>query len=293
MRWLAVLTFLVVSTLLFAQNGAQAVAAKALQQHPLPCDTDASISKGCHANYPAGCGLPYDKSGGFLPPDLSYKPRYDAYLAYFKNQIATVLPTSQGLLTRADFVNKYVSAAAVTPQITAYNHSAVSAQMLALGEGQYFSVIGYLYYTKINDQGEASNCDITNDEPSSDYHIGIGFDPKLAKTAPGAGTKTAPLEKASIVVEMTPHYRAKYHKGTWTNAILQTILGRQVRVVGQLLLDNDHMTGNAVCSAPGASTNCWRLSPWEFHPVTEFYVCKSDSCVENSPDWIPLDTGKF
>lgn len=283
MRWLAVLVLLLVPIFTFAQNGAKSVAAKALQQKPQACGSDASTGTACHANFPAGCEI--SKGSGKL--------LYDAYLAYFKNQIPTVLPTSQGLLTRADFVNKYHSAAAVTPAITKYNHASVSADMLALGEGQYFTIIGYLYYTKINDQGEASNCDIKKDESASDYHIGIGFDPTLAKSAPGAGTNTAPLEKASIVVEMTPHYRAKYHNGTWTHTVLQTILGRQVKVVGQLLLDNDHMDSGAVCSAPNASNNCWRLSPWELHPVTEFYVCKAAPCAENSADWIPLDKGKF
>jgi hypothetical protein len=283
-----------------AQNGAKAVAAKALQAEALPCDTDAHDGVGCHSNYPAGCGLPRDPSdkNKFAEPDLSFHPHYDPYLAYFKNQIPKVLPASQGLLTRADFVSKYRSALKTTTKITQFNHADVSDETLALGEGQYYTVIGYLYYSQVSGGGEACNCDVQHDDPSDDYHIGIGFDPKLANIATTATKEQKKqLQKASIVVEMTPHYRAKYHKGTWTNDVLQSILGRQVKVVGQLLLDNDHMGANAVCGAPKASaddkSSCWRLSPWELHPVTEFYVCKTAPCAENTSDWIPLDKGKF
>lgn len=278
--------------LAFAQNGAKAVAAKALQAGAVPCDTDAATGIQCHRNYPAGCGL-RKVDGRFEPPDPSFHPQYDAYLAYFKNQVPKVLPTSQGFLTRADFVSKYRAALKTKTRITSRNHAKVSNETLALGEGQYFSVVGYLYYSQVSKGGEACNCDIQNDDPSDDYHIGIGFDSALAATAKGAsGDQKKKLEKASIVVEMTPHYRRKYHKGKWTNDVLTNILGRQVKVVGQLLLDNDHM-GKAVCSDPNASADCWRISAWELHPVTEFYVCKSSTCSETSPDWIPLDKGSF
>ena len=300
MRSLLLLVLFFAAAVSLGQNGAKAVAAKALQAEALPCDTDAAQGTGCHANYPAGCGLPRDPNNNrkFLGPDLSFQPRYDPYLAYLKNQIPKVLPTSQGLLTRADFVAKYHAALQTNTKITQFNHADVSVEMLALGEAQYYAVIGYLYYSQVSAGGEACNCDIQNDDPSDDYHIGIGFDSQLAKVA-NAATKDQKkqLQKASIIVEMTPHYRAKYHKGKWTNTLLQSILGRQVKVVGQLLLDNDHMGANAVCGGSNSSaddkSSCWRLSPWELHPVTEFYVCKAASCAENSSNWIPLDKGKF
>jgi hypothetical protein len=298
MRPLLLPILLLSTSLAFAQNGAKAVAAKALQAQPLPCGNNAKTGPACHKNYAAGCALPKDPNhkGKFGPPDLSYAPRYDAYLAYFKNQIPTVLPKSQGTLTEVDFVSKYRSALKATPKITMSNHKAVSAQMLALGEGQYYTVAGYLYYEKLSSGGESCNCDIQKSDPGDDYHIGIGFDENLAATAeqiknnekdPNFGE----LTKGSIVVEMTPHYRAKYHNGKWTQAKLDRALGYQVKVVGQLLLDNDHMGGDAVCSASNASSNCWRISPWELHPVTEFYVCsnKKDCDANASNGWTALD----
>ena len=208
-----------------------------------------------------------------------------------------MLPKSQGTLSEVDFVSKYRSALNATPKITKSNHRAVSAQMLALGEGQYYTVAGYLYYEKLSSGGESCNCDIQKSDPGDDYHIGIGFDENLAATAEQVqnNEKDHPnfdqLTKNSIVVEMTPHYRAKYHNGKWTEAKLDQALGYEVKVVGQLLLDNDHMDAGAVCSAPNASSKCWRISPWELHPVTEFYVCsnKKGCDVSSSTGWTALD----
>ena len=298
MRPLLLSLLLLTSVLAIAQNGAKAVAASALKAQALPCGkTNAKTGATCHKNFAAGCGLPRDPKhkGKFLPPNPSFSPGYDAYLAYFKNQVPKVQPKSQGRLTQVDFVSKYRAALKVTPKISKTNHNQVSAAMLKLGEGQYFTIIGYLYYETLSSGGEACNCDIQNSDPGDDYHIGIGFDEDLAGTAPTAAhgsDEMKQLQKNSIVVEMTPHYRAKYHNGKWTEDKLRDALGKPVKVVGQLLLDNDHMDAASVCSNPKATSKCWRLSAWELHPVTEFYVCRNDKCDENSPtaDWEPLDT---
>lgn len=302
-----------------SQNAANAVAAQALNAEAVQCDSDASTMSGCHANYPAGCGR---KNGSmvFVP---GYHPQHDPYLNYFKNQIPSVLPTSQGLRGKADFQKKTdavfkVNADNPKNPIKKNNHGAYSQALLDLEEGRYFTVIGYLYYSQVTD-AESSNCDLQKSvvgEGAEDYHIGIGFDAQIAsqvrsgklqmdaaeeqaaaatgkkaKGGQGAGSKKEPseLQKQSIVVEMTPHYRAKYHNGKWTHNLLESIQGRQVKVIGQLLLDNDHMADADICRQKAAPLSCWRLSPWELHPVTEFYVCKSDSCTEDSPDWVALD----
>jgi hypothetical protein len=274
------------------QNAAPSVATKASNAQAVQCQSDANTGSGCHANYSAGCGRKKDaKSGKFLPYDPSYQPKYDAYLAYLKNQIPLVLPKSQAVLTRSDFVSKYQQALKFKNKITTDNHAAHSQELLALGEGQYFTIVGYLYYSLINTGGESCNCDLPNNEPAADYHIGIGFDSQLAANVGTTDKQT--LEQNSIIVEMTPHYRARYHAGKWTSTLLDSIRGRQVKIVGQLLLDNDHMKASDVCGTPGATAadqkSCWRLSAWELHPVTEFYVCKTNSCTEQSGEWIALD----
>ena len=289
MRPLLLSLLLLTSSLLIAQNGAKAVAASALEAQAVACGNDYKPGISCHANYPTGCAL---KGGKVV---LNFHPGYDAYLNYFKNQVPTVLPKSQGTLTRTDFVTKYRSAAKSKTKITKSNHRLVSSEMLALGEGQYFTVVGFLYYVKVASSGESSNCDIASDEPSDDYHIGIGFSASDAAGVrpdqPGGKGKAATkdMEKGSIIVEMTPHYRSRYHASTWKKDELDKILGSQVKVVGQLLLDNDHMDKSSVCSATDATDKCWRLSPWELHPVTEFYYCPGNKCSASSATgWKPL-----
>jgi len=208
-----------------AQNGAQVVAAAALKASPEQCEDVTNVAQ-CHRGYAAGCSN-------------SAKPTYDAYLAYFKNQIPTVLPQSQGFLTLSDFASLYQRE---PDGITTNNHATFSQELLDLKEGQYFTTIGYLYYALINEGGEACNCGLKKNPPASDYHIGIGFDAQLAQTAPSApsdGPEHQTLERNSIIVEMTPHYRARYHPN-WTFDLLMSLRGKQVKVVGQLILDNDH-----------------------------------------------------
>jgi len=270
-------------TTMAAQNGADVVAAEALKETAEECENVATVTD-CHSSYAAGCSLP--KNGKY---DENFHPQYDAYLAYFKNQIPTVLPESQGVLSLADFVSLYQNE---PDGLTTNNHASYSAELLQMREGEYFTVVGYLYYMLINEGGEACNCALKKDPPASDYHIGIGFDAQLAKVAAtGTAEEKKPLNKETIIVEMTPHYRAKYHP-QWTDTLLKNILGRQVKVVGQLLLDNDHAKASDICSSPPAATDakgCWRASPWELHPVTEFYVCPNESCEVDSADWVALD----
>jgi hypothetical protein len=62
-----------------------------------------------------------------------------------------------------------------------------------------------------------------------------------------------------------------------------------VRIVGQLLIDNDHFQPNADCGRSDATKSCWRGSVWELHPVTRFEVCETGTCTAKSGDWVPLE----
>ena len=122
----------------------------------------------------------------------------------------------------------------------------------------------------------------------------MGFDPALAKQIlknkpkPVFG-KPGPIDKTSVVAEMTPHTRAP----KWTFARVNSLQGQQVKVVGQLMIDNVHLNVNDDCGFPGATASCWRSTVWEVHPVTQFYVCslKNKLCDQSSPDsaWTSLD----
>jgi hypothetical protein len=96
-------------------------------------------------------------------------------------------------------------------------------------------------------------------------------------------------EQETVIVEATPHYRAEFHP-TWVSAAtIQKLAGRRVKVVGQLLYDNDHANASDNCGYPKADmSSCWRGTAWELHPVTQLYLCKAgNSCTADSPasDW--------
>jgi len=234
----------------------------------------------CHDNYPTGCS----KAAG-----------YDAYLNYLKN--LTPSPASGGItfLDQPAFENLNASTPPALGQTN--NHATFEDQLNELGEGQQRGVIGYLYYYE-KTNAESSNCELTGPAPgygNVDFHIGVGFDPNLANQV-NRSTPSQPslqLQQNSVIVEMTPHYRARFQEGVWTLANLKPALGHKVKVVGQLLVDSEHNTPADNCALDGtpqqiAQTKCWRYSVWELHPVTSFAYCQDDSCTQDSGDWIPI-----
>ena len=175
------------------------------------------------------------------------------------------------------------------------NHADHREALARIGEGQLFGVVGYLYYVKKTGP-ESSNCQLASDDAEGsnvDFHIGVGFDADVAallrarKKVPDAKV----LTQQSVIVEMTPHYRFTYAADRWTLENLRAVIGRQVRVVGQLVVDNEHNLGSQNCAmatTSGQRETCWRASVWELHPVTQFLVCGTEKCTESSPDWQEL-----
>jgi hypothetical protein len=258
------------------------LAAQAPSQHATLCVhvTDAAT---CH-QLPAGCGPPEHQG-------------YDPYLAFLKNQ--TIDPASASALVKHTFTRlSDITALDASTRALGLNMSkeaGFAAKLADLGQGEIDVVLGYLYYAE-STGAEACNCRLT-DPADTDVHIGIGFDPMLAErirtnafTVTGSGHTDA-AKRTSIVVEMTPHYRARFHP-TWTRDKVAALKGRRVKVVGQLLVDADHNEAKQDCAFPHAVTaSCWRASTWELHPVTQFFVCKQGkTCTSaTSTDWQELD----
>jgi hypothetical protein len=240
------------------------------------CEENIADFQACHANYPTGCS----KGAG-----------YDAYLNELKN--LTPLPATGGvnLLNQAAFDNLNAKTPSDLGQDS--NHATYKDQLSQLGEGKQFAIVGYLYYFE-STGAESSNCELTGTD-NVDFHIGIGFDSNLASQV-DSNPKPAPalkkqLQQNSVIVEMTPHYRAQFEDGIWTLANLAPALGHQVRVTGQLLVDSEHNkpTDNCALAQTAAQKNhCWRYSIWELHPVTAFEYCKDDGCTATSGNWIPI-----
>ena len=264
---------------------------------PETCGDDAGSMEDCHANYKGGCSK-------------SQHPRYDAYLNFLKNQTPNPDVEPVKFLTKDDLdaLESEIVGSDDADRLTENNHADHAAELAALGERKIHAVIGYLYYAYPTGK-ETCNCQLSG-ERAVDFHMGIGFtkpstgELKTLRSVasylhdrPGHTFKNKDPEKdklrafepLSFVVEMTPHYRARFRPG-WTAPRLDDAVGMQVKVVGQLMADNAHANGSDDCGYPNSDTTCWRASIWELHPVTAFFVCTSSTpCTENSAAWIRLE----
>jgi len=253
----------------------QQLADEALKQKVVACQSVTSQAK-CHSKYVAGCGR-------------TASAKYDPYLDYFKND----LPGTDSKPAETVDLAKLTQLEKDTPgSLVEGNHNTFSKDFVKLNEGEIVEADGYLYYAE-STGAESSNCYVTG-AANVDIHIGIGFDAKKvaeAKSKPAAKTpKFLDLQAHSMIVEMTPHYRAQ-KEPKWALASLQAAYGKQVKVVGQLMADNDHHKTADDCALSGATPNCWRLSIWEIHPVTAFYVCTASAgCTSSSTTgWTKLE----
>jgi len=233
------------------------------------CEEGIENYQGCHPRYPTGCSPTGD---------------YDGYLNFLKNQQPARSVTPVRVFTG---IGDYQDLERRTPkELGKSNHLDLKDQLTAMGEGQPHAVIGHLYYAK-QEGAESSNCELTAPE-DTDFHIGIGFDPSVAASLVKNGARVTGLDKNAVIVEMTPQYRAVFAP-EWTLAALQRTLGKQVKVVGQLMADNEHNVPNDNCGLPDAGASCWRASIWELHPVTSFQVCTSDAgCKADGTGWVDL-----
>ena len=246
---------------------------------------DVQDSEQCHAKYRSGC-------------NSSSQP-YDPYLNFVKNTIdfsGAAQPTT--FFTKLEeFQTKEQQLQATEKQLGVNlgkgNHDKFADALKKQGEGTLQGALGYLYAIKpeTGGSGETSNCKLSQNEEDVDFHIFIGFDANVAAqiiTHPNSA-KLSDKGK-SIVVEMTPHYRAAFQPN-WTSDAVKSVRGHKVKVVGQLMVDNDHNSTKDNCGLAGAGSTCWRATIWELHPVTKFEVCmaKNNDCDVNSSDWVDLE----
>jgi hypothetical protein len=271
-------------------NSASRTASEIDSLQPETCADNLETVDDCHDNYKAGC-------------THSPNPRYDAYLDYLKNSMPDPA-SSPADLNHGNPIDAAFLADSEnnTPDtLTAYNHAQHAADLADMGEGQVVSVVGTLYYA-IHGGAESVNCQLSGDDSLVDFHIGIGFSDfplgagVLDQLRSGKDFKSVlqqadqlTLEQNSFVVEMTPYYREQFKSG-WTLSKVQGVTGRQVRVNGQLMIDNFHHKSSDDCGLADANPDkCWRLSVWELHPVTSFQVCNGDHCDANSTNWVNLE----
>jgi len=274
---------LAIPAYLYADRAHDLAKQAAKQKAVTGCDTGSLNTQTCHNQFPTGC------------TESSHK--YDAYLNFLKNQTPGTASPSMALLNGKDFQSLEGK---IPGGLGSRNHAKFASTLAGLGEGNIVTVIGFLYFVEDTSKGangklsigETTNCKLQLPD-SYDFHIGMGFDAALAqqivKTRPKPiFGKPVGMDKTSVVAEMTPHTR----RPKWTFAHVNSMQGRQVRIVGQLMVDNVHWNAKDDCSFPSAEPSCWRATVWEVHPVTQFNVCNQiKGCDESSPDsdWTSLD----
>ena len=145
-----------------------------------------------------------------------------------------------------------------------------------VGERSLVQFIGYLAVKPGASKphpntGESVNCNLTGSD-NNDFHINLTPQP-------------SDTEYHGIVVEMIPQDR----DAKWTVKLLQAVqrANLQVRVRGQLFLDNHHKVNKDQNHPMGGQPK--RLSLWEVHPIVTFDVCAAGQCSADSSHWQPLE----
>jgi len=142
-----------------------------------------------------------------------------------------------------------------------------------VSEGDFVQIAGYLVGLPQRPKAEGPesvNCNLNDprNHTANDFHIPVAR----------AATDT---EYDGIVVEMIPQQRP----GEWSIEAIRQIArdGLPMIVRGQLMYDNKHRVNKDPNNDNGQPK---RFSLWEVHPVTEFYVCRKDSCdPANIDEW--------
>ena len=251
----------------------KALVDKAGKVEPESC-SQVETFQDCHANFAAGCAD-------------SDRPTYAAYLNFVKNQSPDPALAPVKVLGESDVA---ALDAALPATLHRGNHALLAQELAQMGEGNIYALTGYLYVVEPSG-AESSNCELTGPD-DVDYHIVIGFDPAVAHNLASGAHLTkqekAALKAQGVVVEMTPHTRAQHP--AWDDTLLANYLGRQVKAVGQLVVDNEHRVPKDDCALPNHKATCWRRSVWELHPVTQFYICTSATpCAPDSSHWVKLE----
>jgi hypothetical protein len=243
------------------------------------CGEGVEDYRACHTAYPTGCS-----SNGNYDPYLNLMKNQTTWASMQPDQVFTSLPEILQLEAK------------IPPGLGKSNHGDNLTQLAALGEGKIHGVVGYLYDIKVEGK-ESSNCQLEDDadHENVDFHIFIGFDggvaEKIRNHTPLTPEEKKEVTQQSMIVEMTPHYRDTNHP-EWTSDAVKAAKGQQVRVLGQLMVDNEHFVSGQDCAKDPRTAACWRASVWELHPVTDFQVCESGSCTATSTaGWTPVGEG--
>jgi len=155
----------------------------------------------------------------------------------------------------ASFADAHTSKTSFHPDRSALRSLALGAG--TINEGDLVQVAGFVNAVR-PEGGESVNCAGAD---GGDIHLNLGAQ---------GGT-----EWQGVVVEMIPQLQRPVGWDSTTLAHLKS-QQRQVLVVGGLTYDNEHLVNDDPAHPNGTQPK--RISLWELHPITAFYVCESASC---------------
>jgi hypothetical protein len=281
------------SAAIAANSQLEAFTARARSIQPEICEEDGlDTVEDCHSVHRTGCSH-------------SQNPGYDAYLNFLKNIMPTSVPQDAPAMSPDDLVALDTH---LPDTLNSRNHGDHASELATIGEGNIVKLVGTLDYAFISGS-ETCNCQMSGDESVVDYHIGIGsgdfpagndvltlFRGGRIRTSKDLDQNVGPADKAalqqgSVVVEMTPFYRVKHPENGWSLDKLDKATGHKVRVTGQVMVDNAHLSSTQDCALSSTAKerkSCWRASVWEVHPVLRFEVCHDATCTADSNDWVEL-----
>lgn len=127
------------------------------------------------------------------------------------------------------------------------------------------SLVGYVVNVKPGGD-ETVNCGET-DAAYTDTHIEL-------ITTPQRTDRTL-----RVIVEVTPRWRAfmaAQHEDWSTSALKQRLVRHWVRFTGWMFWDFEHAR-NATNTATAGTSNVWRATAWEVHPVTAIQPCPNNT----------------
>ena len=134
------------------------------------CNPASLNTRTCHTQFPTGC--------------TDSANRYDACLNFLKDQVHGPALASPTALIGNDF---QLLEGKIPKGLGSSNHAKSAPALAGLGEGNIVTVIAYLYFVEDTSKGnskpsigEIANCKLQLPD-SYDYHIGMGFDPALAR----------------------------------------------------------------------------------------------------------------
>ena len=229
-------------------------------------------------------------SGVELSPSLA--DTGDLYLNFLKKQSTLPDFPPEKFLTEADFQKL---SASIPQGLDSKNHTRFAEPLADLGEGNIYGLTGYLYYAStsapFSPSAEHNHKELNHNdtETGADYLLVIGFDGALAAgIKAGRVPSNEELSRKSVVAEMTPEFRSA-GSPAWSIPLLAALLGRPVKLTGQLILDNSGLTGPVLPPdpkmAPQSPLPCWKI-----RPVTGFYITKSDTMSPpDSADWKTME----